>query len=234
MGSTFHSIRKKYGDFEDWIIKGLGKDLKNVKIINVINGESLPRLYDCAGVVITGSHAMVTDNKEWSIKVEKWIPKLLDKEIPVLGICYGHQLIAKALGGYVDYNPDGEKIGSIKIELTENAKDDILFSQLPNRFFVNVSHAQSVFSLPREFKILIHNKDKSIYAYNIGKYLWGIQFHPEFNKKVMIEYLFKTINATKNVYRKDVFFSILKRLKETPQSYKILKLFSSYIKLALE
>ncbi|MCX7797535.1 MAG: glutamine amidotransferase [Melioribacter sp.] len=231
MGSTFYSVRKKYGDFEDWIIKGLGKDLNsNIQVINVVEGESLPKLSNCLGVIITGSHSMVTENKDWSLKVEKWIPLLLTENIPVLGICYGHQLIAKALGGYVDYHPGGEKMGSIQIKLTNNANDDKLFSSLPKRFFANVSHSQSVFSLPVNAQILAYDKSDSIYAYRIGENIWGVQFHPEFDKNIMNEYLLKSLDRVKNLERKKKILSILKSLKNTPQSSKLLKLFFSYIK----
>lgn len=228
-GSTFQSIKKKYGDFEDWIIKGLNVDSNDVKIINVVEGKSLPDLNKCAGIIITGSHTMVTDNKKWSIKIEKWIPKFIKKNIPVMGICYGHQLIAKALNGYVDYNREGEKIGTIQIKLTKEAENDFLFSKLPKKFFVNISHSQSVFSLPDDAKILAKDSNGFVYAYKIGNNVWGIQFHPEFDKNIMKEYLLKTVKGIKNTEEKEKLYSILKNVKETPLSNNILKLFSSYV-----
>lgn len=230
-GSTFQSIKKKYGDFEDWIIKGLNVDSKDVKIVNVVEGKSLPDLNKCAGIIITGSHAMITDNKKWSIKVEKWIPKLIEENVPVLGICYGHQLIAKALNGYVDYNREGEKIGTIQIKLTKEAENDFLFSKLPKKFFVNISHSQSVFSLPDDAKILAKDLNGFVYAYKIGNNVWGIQFHPEFDKNIMKEYLLKAINGNKNSVEKQKFFLELSSIKDTSQANGILKLFSCYVEL---
>ncbi len=232
-GSTFRSIKKKYGDFEDWIIKGLNVTPNNVSIINVAKNNLLPDLKNCAGIIITGSHAMVTDNKKWSVKIEKWIPKLIEKNIPVLGICYGHQLIAKALNGYVDYNREGEKIGTIQIKLTKEAENDFLFSKLPKKFFVNISHSQSVFSLPDDAKILAKDSNNFVYAYKIGDNVWGIQFHPEFDKNIMKEYLLKAINGNKNSEEKQKMFSTFNKLKETSEANNILKLFSDYIKLFL-
>ena len=60
-------------------------------------GHPLPPPADCRAVVITGSHAMVTDNRPWSVKVANWIPMLVNYEVPFLGICYGHQLLAQAM-----------------------------------------------------------------------------------------------------------------------------------------
>ncbi|MEG8945674.1 glutamine amidotransferase [Rosettibacter firmus] len=226
LGSTYQSIKRKFGDFDDWIVKTIGIDIKKVKVIKINEGEDINDIKNCAGVILTGSHSMVTQNKEWSLKVEKWIPKLIEKEIPVLGICYGHQLIAKALNGIVDYNSDGEKSGSIKIKLTEESKNDILFSKLPQKFFVNVSHAQSVFSLPQEAKILAYDSRNSIYAFRIGKCTWGVQFHPEFDKNIMMEYMLKSHDKKKNLITKKL---PIEKIKNTPYSKKVLKLFYDFV-----
>lgn len=187
MGSTYQHIKKKYGDFEDWIIKKIDNNVIPLEIIDVRKDE-LPDIKFCKGVIVTGAHEMVTDNHPWSVRVEKWIPKLLENEIPYLGICYGHQLLAKAIGGYVDFNPEGEKFGTIMINLTNEAINDSLFSKMPEKFFAHVSHSQIVFDLPEEAEILAYDKSNIIYSFRIGKCAWGVQFHPEFDENIMREY----------------------------------------------
>ncbi len=228
LGSTYKDIKKKYGDFDEWIVKGLNIDPKKVNIIRINEGEEIRDFRNCNGVILTGSHYMVTQNKGWSVKVEKWIPKLIQRNIPLLGICYGHQLIAKSLNGGVSYNKEGEKSGCIKISLTENSKNDPIFSKLPKKFFAYVSHSQSVISLPTDAVILARDSNDSIYTFKIGECAWGVQFHPEFDKNIMSEYLKKSINRSNNKNKKDSI-NIFTELKETPHSKKILKLFSKLI-----
>jgi len=219
MGSTFQRIKEKYGDFEDWIIKRIDIDKNLIKVIDVWKDE-LPDIKFCKGVIVTGSHDMVTDNHPWSVKVEKWIPKLLENEIPYLGICYGHQLLAKAIGGYVDFNPEGEKFGTIMINLTNEAINDSLFSKMPPKFFAYVSHPQIVFDLPEEAEILAYDTSKIIYSFRIGKCAWGVQFHPEFDENIMKEYLLKYDNKN--------FFSL--KISDN-QSKNILKQFCYLINI---
>jgi GMP synthase (glutamine-hydrolysing) len=100
-GSTLPSLLDRQGDFEDWVIAGLGVPRDQVQVANVQAGDVLPEPDDVAGVVITGSHSMVTDHEPWSERAAAWLRRAVVRQTPVLGICYGHQLLAYALGGEV-------------------------------------------------------------------------------------------------------------------------------------
>ena len=100
---------------------------------------------------------MVTDNLPWSIKTEQWIQEASHVKIPILGICYGHQLIAKALGGKVEDNPNGKEIGTVKIYTSSEIKKDRLFSDAPLTFEAHVTHMQSVLTLPKGATTLAFN-----------------------------------------------------------------------------
>ena len=103
--STFSTTRQSLGDFEDWIIRGMGWSDALISVVNVMEGEMLPPVKSLSCVIITGSHAMVTDKETWMQGLASWIPKVLERNIPLLGICFGHQLLATAMGGYSDYHP---------------------------------------------------------------------------------------------------------------------------------
>ncbi len=116
-GTTFPNIARKYGDFEDWVCQGVGIAPDQLSLFDAIRGDSLPSAKECSGVVVTGSHSMVTDELDWSEHLIEWIAELLDAGVPFLGICYGHQLLARAAGGTVGYHPLGKEIGTVDIEL---------------------------------------------------------------------------------------------------------------------
>ncbi len=75
--------------------------------VEVIDPElaPLPEPRHFSGAILTGSHSMVTDHEPWSERTAAWIPAVMAAGTPLLGICYGHQLIAYALGGDVGPNP---------------------------------------------------------------------------------------------------------------------------------
>lgn len=188
-GSTFKTISDDFKDFEDWIIDKLENKNRNIFVIDVQKSSSLPTLSKDDCVIVTGSHSMVTNEEAWSLEVEKWFPKLIDDEIPLLAICYGHQLLAKSLGGVSTYHESGMEIGTVEINLDENAKNDIIFSKLNNSFKAHTIHSQTVLELPKNaIRLASNNHDKN-HAFKVGSCAWGVQFHPEFDKNIMNLYI---------------------------------------------
>ncbi len=188
-GSTFDSIKNDFKDFEHWIIDKFENKDKNIVIINAQENEKLPTLTKNDAVILTGSHNMVTHEELWSLEVEKWLPKLIENEIPVLAICYGHQLLAKSLGGISGYHENGIEIGSVDINLEENAKDDEIFSKLQNSFKAHTIHSQTVIELPKNATRLAFNNHDKNHAFRVGNCAWGVQFHPEFDENIMNLYI---------------------------------------------
>lgn len=188
-GTTFPAIRKNFGDFDDFIIRQAGIKTGNVIVSSVYKHESLPDLGDIAAIIITGSHAMVTEQTKWRINFSQWLRGIAHSFIPVLGICYGHQLLAQALGGQVDYHPKGKEIGTVSIELTAAGKKDTLMGVLPEKFFGHVTHAQTVITLPFNGRLLAKNNFEEHHAFTVNKNIWGVQFHPEFDAGVTRAYI---------------------------------------------
>ena len=111
-GSTFPALRARRGDFEQWVIAGMRMTGRAARVVDVSREEPLPKPEDTSGVVITGSHAMVTDHHEWSENTAAWLQNAFAVHLPILGICYGHQLLAYTLGGRVGDNSNGREVGT--------------------------------------------------------------------------------------------------------------------------
>jgi GMP synthase (glutamine-hydrolysing) len=125
-------------------------------------------------------------------QVESWSEQLREAvalRLPVLGVCYGHQLLAHALGGVVTNHPGGLELGQIEIEMEIAAQDDPLFSVLPQRFSAYASHLQSIHKLSPGAFIYGANKFERQHAVRFAPSAWGVQFHPEFNQKIMRAYI---------------------------------------------
>jgi GMP synthase (glutamine-hydrolysing) len=188
-GQTIPAIAVRYGDFEDWIIAGSGQPPSAFRTVAIDEGEILPPLDAVSAVIVTGSPAMVTDDLPWIRAGEQYLRDVVSRGIPVLGICFGHQMLAQALGGKVDYHPRGREIGTTTVALTPAAKDDALFAGLPAAIPVHVTHMQSVTSLPPAAHILAGNDFDPHHAVRFAESAWGVQFHPEFDARIMAAYI---------------------------------------------
>ncbi len=131
---------------------------------------------------------MVTEHHDWSERTAKWLANGVEKGMPTLGICYGHQLLAYALGGEVGNNPNGREFGTIEVHLEQAAREDALLGGLPTPMKGHVSHTQSVFRLPAEARRLAYSERDPNQAFVINNCAWGVQFHPEFDAEIVREY----------------------------------------------
>jgi GMP synthase (glutamine-hydrolysing) len=227
VGSTFPATKKWFGDFDQWTANALGPIDIDLEIVDAEHGAFLPKREECAGVVITGSHAMVTANMPWSVRLEKWIKSLLNARIPVFGICYGHQLLAQATGGLVDFHPRGKEIGTVCVQLLPSCSDDPIFQALPKSFLVHVTHSQTVLRLPKAAVCLAANTHEPNHAFRLGECAWGVQFHPEYDVGIMRSYIQEQANELESA---GVEVSrLLDRVSETPIAAQILRTFGSLV-----
>lgn len=221
-GSTLPEYGAQKGDFEDWISAGLG-DEHPVQTIDVTKSDTLPDAGQFAAAVITGSHCMVTDHLPWSEAVARWLSQAVSQGLPVLGICYGHQLLAYTLGGEVGNNPRGSEYGTTMVHLHPSSHEDPLFSQMPDKFPAQVCHKQTVLRLPPGAVLLAYSSKDDYQAFVVGN-AWGIQFHPEFNAEVMRFYIRQFRQALLDEGQDAE--ALLKQVSETPVSAALLGKFA--------
>lgn len=226
-GSTYRELRKEQGDFVDWIRARLGEDQENVQVADVTAGEKLPAIRGLKAVIVTGSHAMVTERRAWSERTAEWLVEAVAQGLAVLGICYGHQLLAHALGGKVGKNPNGREFGAVQVELNATAQSDALFSQLPGHFPALVCHTQSVLHLPAGAVPLGQSRRESYQAVRYAEGVWGVQFHPEFSALAMRYYLqryaYRLSREGQNVQE------LLEGVRETPESASLIQKFCALV-----
>jgi len=189
VGDTFEPLRERRGDFEHWIAAGLGDTSLPVVVLDPRRGDTLPDPSTLAGAIVTGSHAMVSHREPWSESTGRWLARMVAHDTPVLGICFGHQLLADALGGEAGDHPVGMEVGTVQVELRPEAADDPLTKGLPQRFDAHVVHRQSALRLPKDAVRLAGNDFEPTQAFRIGQHAWGVQFHPEFDDDVMRGYV---------------------------------------------
>ena len=182
-------IRARHGDFPHWFRLGAQLSPERVRIVDVAAGEALPPPEEVTGALITGSAAMVTERAAWSERTAGWIRHAMDAELPLFGVCYGHQLMAHALGGRVDYLPGGREIGTMSIDVSPDARHDPVAAALPSSFRAHTTHEQSVLEIPKGVKVLASSARDPHHLLRYGANAVSVQFHPEFNADVMRAYI---------------------------------------------
>lgn len=225
-GRTLRQVPAARGDFECWIAECMALEPGACHTAEVSVGEALPDPDKVSGVVITGSAAMVSDRLPWSEATAAWL-RDAGEAVPVLGICYGHQLLAHAYGGMVDYHPRGREMGTTWVRQLPRTSDDPLFSGLPEQFAVHVTHQQSVLSLPPDAQVLASNDFEPHHAVRFRERVWGVQFHPEFDAEVMRAYLdARAPQLEAEGFKLDQMHAAV---QETPESRAVLRNFAALL-----
>ncbi len=190
VGDALPALLPEPGDYDCMVQRGAGLAPEQVRVVDPRRGEPLPPAAEVAGVVVTGSSAMVTDRAPWSVRTGEWLVGLVDADTPLLAICYGHQLLCDALGGTVGTNPNGREIGTIEVAVDEAAqRDDPLLGGLGPVLHVQATHRQAVLRLPPGAVHLASNPMDSNQAYRVGAHAWCVQFHPELDAHVIRSYI---------------------------------------------
>lgn len=228
-GTTLPELRQRRGDYEHWIVAGMGLSLDAVDVVPVYEGAEPPTPERPVGVVVTGSSAMVSDREPWSESAAGWLKAVVAAGTPVLAICYGHQLLAHALGGRVAPNPRGREIGTVGIEPLAATDGDPLLGPLPGRAWMQATHVESVLELPPGAVRLAENAADPNHAFRVGERAWGVQFHPEFDADVMAAYL----SARREIIRSEGLDpeALDRDVRESPEGPRLLARFAALLGL---
>lgn len=135
------------------------------------------------GIMITGSPASVHGSDPWIPRLEALIREIMDRGIPLFGACFGHQIIARALGAPVKRNPEGWGHGAI--EMTRVAR--MPWSGPDETFALFGSHIEQVGSLPPGGTRLFESPGCPIAGFAIGRSVFTVQHHPEMTRDFMVD-----------------------------------------------
>ena len=184
------------------------------EIISHKKTNNLKIFKDVKGIVLSGGPLNVYQSHK--IKFNK---KIIELDIPILGICFGHQIISKIMGGKVKQSKFRE-FGLAKVRKKNNS---LLVKNFFNKNNVNnvwMSHADQVSKLPKGFKIIASSKNSNLTIIeNNKKKLYGVQFHPEVThtdkgKILLKNFLFLICKAKRNWSSKQQKFKLIKAVRK--------------------
>lgn len=184
-----------------------------------------PGTYDA--VIIPGSKLNIDDQ---GLKQNPWMHGLMhfirsiDKDVPTLGICFGHQAMARAHGAEVKRIPAPTiaEIGFAPVFSTNDASSDTIFDTMPERYDGLFSHFTYVSSRPENGTVLAGGiLPDMVQAYRIGESKWGVQFHPDYSPQNISE----LVESRKDRLAEMLDLSKIKTINPAREDHKVLEKF---------
>ncbi|MFA6394067.1 MAG: glutamine-hydrolyzing GMP synthase [Patescibacteria group bacterium] len=209
----------------------ISRAVRELEVLANIYPSDTPagELGDAAGIILSGGpQAVYAEN---AILVD---PEIFNLGKPVLGVCYGHQLLGHMLGGVVEAAEfrDGGEFGLAKIKITN---DSPIFKGVSESSTVWMSHGDAVIKLPKGFSVIAKTSDCPIAAMeNAEKKFYGFQFHPEVvhseeGHKMIANFVLNICEAEKNWRIDDLLEHLIKKIKNQVKDKKVFILVSGGI-----
>ena len=174
------------------------------------------------GIILSGGPLNV-----YQINRYTFDKKIIENQIPILGICFGHQILSKLSGGKVKQSKHRE-FGLVDIKKKNNSILTRNFFDKQNKNRVWMSHADQVSKLPKNFKVIASsNNSKFAIIENKKKNFYGVQFHPEVThtengKKLIKNFVFLICKIKKNWSPKDQKIKLIKEVQEIAGANKVI------------
>ena len=188
---------------------------KKIKITQIIK-ENI------AGIILSGGPLNVYENDKF-----KFDKKILKLGVPILGICFGHQILSKLLGGKVKKSKHRE-FGLATINKVSNSILTKNFFNKNNTSNVWMSHADQVSKMPKNFKVIASTKNSKLTIIeNVKDNFYGVQFHPEVThtnkgKILLRNFVFLICKIKKNWSSKDQKLKLINEIKEQVGNNKVI------------
>jgi len=179
VGRASEDLVDEYGTYAEMLIALINTEEQvfEFKTFNILDDEFPKDHLECDGWIVTGSPHGVYENHSWIPTVSQLINNIYEANLPIFGVCFGHQLIAQALGGYVEKSEKGWGLGLHTYQV--NNKPDYM-SNLSEEVTLNICHQDQVLRPPQGATVYA----KSEFCENAGFYIKDkvltMQAHPEF------------------------------------------------------
>ncbi|TKY59442.1 Glutamine amidotransferase [Spatholobus suberectus] len=188
-------VRKMYGGYFGVFVRMLAEEGETWEVYKVACGEFPEEdelgLYD--GFVITGSCSDAHGNDTWVRDLLAFLKKLDSMNKKILGICFGHQILGRALGGKVTRSPTGWDLGVRTITLSSSLPFALSSLDLPSRLSIIECHRDEIRELPAKAEVIAWSDKTGIEMFRYGDHIMGIQGHPEYTKDILLHLIDRLI-----------------------------------------
>lgn len=184
MGVLPEALENKHGHFFSMIQTWLGTAAKEAELdvnfqrFGICNGDDLPQAEAFDAYVISGSKHSVYEDLPWIHASKTFLNELKSKNIPIFGICFGHQLMAEAFGGKVEKSAKGWGFGTDVYQFLDGTEQEVL-----------VVHQDQVVMLPETAQVIGQSSHCEYGALEYDFAAKSTQFHPEFHQELVKDLL---------------------------------------------
>lgn len=219
-GQALPDIKTAHGDFDDLFRNLLDDEDFDFVSYAVLNDEFPDSITTCDAWLITGSASSSYENLPWITRLENFIRTAYKADIPMVGICFGHQILAQALGGLVEKSEYGWGIGPHSYD----------FDGVDGPVIINAWHQDQVTRLPDGATTVGRSAFCENAAIIYGKTAYSVQAHPEFHNEFISSLIDKRRNSVPSELV-DVAEESLSHSKPSPEVVSQIKAFFKTRKL---
>ncbi|HDZ55483.1 MAG TPA: GMP synthase [Pseudomonas xinjiangensis] len=188
------SLQQTHGNYPEMFLRLLREHIPaaDIQVYRTQDGQLPQSVDECDGYLTTGSKFGVYDPEPWIEALEAFMVKLWEAKKPLVGICFGHQLMARALGGEVYKSEKGWGVG---VSFNQVIHRQTWMEPWQNKLDLIVSHQDQIVTLPPEAQVLVKSDFCDYYVVQYGEHFMSVQGHPEFCKS----YSRDLMNARKGI-----------------------------------
>ncbi|KAK4757559.1 hypothetical protein SAY87_018860 [Trapa incisa] len=188
-------VKKVYGGYFNVFLSAFAEEGERWDLFRVVDGEfpEMKELHKYDGFVLSGSPYDAYGNDLWIHKLCFFLQTLYHMEKKVLGICFGHQVLCRALGGRVGKSITGWDIGLRKVRIVKDCLlNDLVGAEYaeeaplpPNSLAIIECHQDEVWEVPSGAEIIAFSEKTGVEMFTFGDHIMGIQGHPEYTKDIL-------------------------------------------------
>lgn len=191
--------KKVYGGYFNVFVAAFGEEGDKWELFRVVEGEfpDMNELHNYDGFVVSGSPHDAYANDYWILKLCFLLQVLDAMEKKVLGICFGHQVLCRALGGRVGKSCTGWDIGLREVKIVNDTTAFRLFGEEENpcSFSIIECHQDEVWEVPLGAEVIGFSEKTGVEMFRIGNHILGIQGHPEYTKDILFNLIDRLLTS---------------------------------------
>lgn len=194
-----------------------------IRFYQIQQGQYPQSFDECDGYLLTGSKSGVYDNQPWIAPLKQWLIGAYQAKVKLLGICFGHQMLAHSLGGLAAKSDKGWGVGVRTVQMQSYPT---WLSDCPSEFSLIYSHKDQVQSLPPEARCLAGDDFCPNAAFYIEQQVLAIQGHPEFDA----EFTRRLLGRRQDVIGQPTFDHAMQSLNKSNDSEMLIRCMMEFLR----